>query len=68
MRGYIALVKYLERIKKQRQGAGRAGGTARRVHSTYVKVSMKFRRAWRIGFCLIARKPRTRAAPSRVPR
>ena len=25
-------------------------------------------RLWRIGFSLIARKPRTRAAPSRVPR
>ena len=37
------------------------------VHVDF-KVAMKAIRFWRIGFCLIARKLRTRAAPSRVPR
>ena len=32
------------------------------------KVSIKAITFWRTGFCLIERKPRTRAAPSRVPR
>jgi hypothetical protein len=43
------------------------GAFARQIYCPF-KVPINSMTLWRIAFCLIARKPRTSAAPSRVPR